>query len=178
MGPWLSSCHSQAYLLCDTGGLSSPTNDPTQIPCTGRWILNHWTTREASSILWLNSLHLLCSTGSSFNTNLLSIFCVSCFVLGMEVEAMKTLVREKFLFLWPRHSTKRKVRIPQDCAALPWPPNTCYQGTYMPHGPPASVLRLSLLPGPRIFSLSTWEMPSYSSQVTPGCHQHLLGNFP
>ena len=26
--------------------LSSPTRDQTLTPCTGRWILNHWTTRE------------------------------------------------------------------------------------------------------------------------------------
>ena len=26
--------------------LSSPTRDGTHIPCTGRWILYHWTTRE------------------------------------------------------------------------------------------------------------------------------------
>ena len=23
-----------------------PTRDPTSVPCTARWILNHWTTRE------------------------------------------------------------------------------------------------------------------------------------
>ena len=26
---------------------SSPTRDRTCVPCTGEWILNHWTTREA-----------------------------------------------------------------------------------------------------------------------------------
>ena len=26
--------------------LSPPTRDWTHVPCTGRWILNHWTTRE------------------------------------------------------------------------------------------------------------------------------------
>ena len=25
---------------------SSQTRDQTQVPCVGRWILNHWTTRE------------------------------------------------------------------------------------------------------------------------------------
>ena len=26
--------------------LSSPTRDRTRVPCIGRWILDHWTTRE------------------------------------------------------------------------------------------------------------------------------------
>ena len=30
---------------------SSQTRDPTRVPCTGRWILNHWTTREVPSYL-------------------------------------------------------------------------------------------------------------------------------
>ena len=28
------------------GGLSSPTRDLTLVPCFGRWILIHWSTRE------------------------------------------------------------------------------------------------------------------------------------
>ena len=42
----LSSCGVLAQLphsMCD---LSSPTRDRTRVPCIGRWILNHWTTRE------------------------------------------------------------------------------------------------------------------------------------
>ena len=31
--------------------LSSPIKDRTQVPCTGRWILNHWTTREVPFVL-------------------------------------------------------------------------------------------------------------------------------
>ena len=30
--------------------LSSRTRDRTHIPCTGRWSLNHWTSREVSSV--------------------------------------------------------------------------------------------------------------------------------
>ena len=39
----LSSCRG----LCGMWGLSSPTRDRTPVSCTGRWILNHWTTRDA-----------------------------------------------------------------------------------------------------------------------------------
>ena len=30
--------------------LSSPTRDRTHIPCSGRWSLNHWTTREVPAV--------------------------------------------------------------------------------------------------------------------------------
>ena len=49
------SCGSQALELWLTGLVapryvgSSPTRDPTHVPCTGRWILNHWTTREVQN---------------------------------------------------------------------------------------------------------------------------------
>ena len=32
--------------------VSSQTRDQTQVPCIGRWILNHWTTRELPSTYW------------------------------------------------------------------------------------------------------------------------------
>ena len=32
---------------CGIWGLGSLTRDWTYVPCTGRWILKHWTTREA-----------------------------------------------------------------------------------------------------------------------------------
>ena len=31
--------------------LSSPTGDRTRIPCIGRWILSHWTTREVPQLV-------------------------------------------------------------------------------------------------------------------------------
>ena len=31
---------------------SSPTSDWTHIPCIGKWILNHWTTREVSFLVF------------------------------------------------------------------------------------------------------------------------------
>ena len=37
---------TRASLSCDMWDLSSPTRNQTQVPCIGRWILNHWTTRE------------------------------------------------------------------------------------------------------------------------------------
>ena len=42
----LRSWGTRASLSCDMWDLSSPTRNQTQVPCIGRWILNHWTTRE------------------------------------------------------------------------------------------------------------------------------------
>ena len=42
----LSSCGARAYLPHCMWDLSSPTRDWTHVPCIGRWILYHWTTRE------------------------------------------------------------------------------------------------------------------------------------
>ena len=36
----------EAYLLQGMWDLSSLTRDRTHVPCTARWILNHWTTRK------------------------------------------------------------------------------------------------------------------------------------
>ena len=43
----LSSCGTRAQLLCHIWDLSSQVRDGTHVPYIGRWILNHWTTREA-----------------------------------------------------------------------------------------------------------------------------------
>ena len=43
---WLSSCGTQAWLLCSMWDLSSPTKDQTFILCIARQILQHWATRE------------------------------------------------------------------------------------------------------------------------------------
>ena len=42
----LSSCSTQAYLPCGMWDPSSQTRHPTHVPCIGRQILNHRTTRE------------------------------------------------------------------------------------------------------------------------------------
>ena len=70
-----------------------------------RNVTKRFTTKTLGDIVAVDNFNLSVHEGEcfsflgpSFNTNLLSIFCVSCFVLGMEVEAMKTLVREKSLF--------------------------------------------------------------------------------
>ena len=42
----LSSCGPWAQLSCSTWDLSSSTKDQTCVPCIGKWILNHWTTRD------------------------------------------------------------------------------------------------------------------------------------
>ena len=48
---WGASCGVQASLVAEgIWDLSSPTRDQTCIPCIGRQILNHWTTREVPSM--------------------------------------------------------------------------------------------------------------------------------
>ena len=48
-GSWisLSSCDAQAQLPHSMWDLSFPTRDQTHVPYIGKWILNHWTTRES-----------------------------------------------------------------------------------------------------------------------------------
>ena len=52
-GTGVSSCSMQAQQPWSTGlvgpqhGGSSQTRDQKHVPCIARWILNHWTTREA-----------------------------------------------------------------------------------------------------------------------------------
>ena len=49
----LSSCAAWAYLPYGTWDLRSLTRDGTCVPCIGRRILNHWTTREAPTPVFL-----------------------------------------------------------------------------------------------------------------------------
>ena len=42
----LSSCGGHVQLPRSRWDLNSPTRDRTHVPCVGRWILYHWTTRE------------------------------------------------------------------------------------------------------------------------------------
>ena len=59
-----SSCGTQPQQLCHTGLVaprdvgSSQTRDRTHVPCIGRWILNHCTTREVPMIGHLNKYYL------------------------------------------------------------------------------------------------------------------------
>ena len=46
----LISCGAWAQLPHGMWDLSSLTRDRTHVPCIGRWILNHWTTREVPYI--------------------------------------------------------------------------------------------------------------------------------
>ena len=39
-------------VLCGMCNLSAPTRDRTRAPCSGRWILNHWTTREVPNMVF------------------------------------------------------------------------------------------------------------------------------
>ena len=69
-GSWASPCG--IFPCCRAQALSSPaqtfedtdfvaipdvgssgTRDQTPVPCIGRWILNHWTTREGPTVLYL-----------------------------------------------------------------------------------------------------------------------------
>ena len=52
--PQILSCGTWAQLLCSTWDLSSLTRDRTQVPCTSRQTLSHWTTREVPRTLFLN----------------------------------------------------------------------------------------------------------------------------
>ena len=45
------SCGRWALLPHSMWDLSSQTRDQTSLPCTGRWIFNHWTTREVLIII-------------------------------------------------------------------------------------------------------------------------------
>ena len=50
-----SSSVAEYGLSCPTSrwDLSSPTGDQARIPCTARWILNHWTTRKVPEASFL-----------------------------------------------------------------------------------------------------------------------------
>ena len=48
----LSSC-GMGLVARGMWDLSSPTRDQTHVPCIGRWILYHWTTREIPLIVFL-----------------------------------------------------------------------------------------------------------------------------
>ena len=37
-------------MLCGMWDLNFPNRDGTQVPCIGRWFLNHWTTREVPQL--------------------------------------------------------------------------------------------------------------------------------
>ena len=56
-GKWasLSGCGSWAGLPCGMWDLSSLTRDQTLVPCIGKQILNHWTTREVPGKTLLNT---------------------------------------------------------------------------------------------------------------------------
>ena len=47
----LQHCFCFMFFFLAMWDLGSLTKDWTHIPCTGRWCLNHWTTREVPSLL-------------------------------------------------------------------------------------------------------------------------------
>ena len=56
----LSSCGVWAQLPHGIWDLSSPVRDRTSIPCIGRQILNHWTTREVPGFLKEINMNQFC----------------------------------------------------------------------------------------------------------------------
>ena len=64
----LSSCGTRVQMPCGMWYLTSPTRDWTCVPCIGRRILNHWTTREVPvcSLLILKIVSL-CLNSLKFN---------------------------------------------------------------------------------------------------------------
>ena len=50
LGHRLSSCGTQAYLLCSMWDLPGPHMVGTLVPCIGRQILYHWVTREVPRV--------------------------------------------------------------------------------------------------------------------------------
>ena len=56
----LSSCGVQAQLPRGMWDLRSPVRDWTSIPCIGRQILNHWTTREVPDFLKKINMNQFC----------------------------------------------------------------------------------------------------------------------
>ena len=49
---FIAGCSMQTYLPCGMWDLSSPTRDWTQVPCFGRQIINHWTTKEVPGLVF------------------------------------------------------------------------------------------------------------------------------
>ena len=66
VGHRLSSCGIRAYLLRGMWGLSSPTRDPSHVPCIARWILYHWATREVPIQSFLKLVSYKTDQGASF----------------------------------------------------------------------------------------------------------------
>ena len=84
---------TRAYLPRDMWDLSSSTRDRTWVPCLGKWILNHWTTREVPlcgllsmslcEMLPSTSAHILLAVWISFVNGLLGN--LGQFALGLPV---------------------------------------------------------------------------------------------
>ena len=49
-----SRAHGPIAVACGPRGIWDPSSlirDQSQVPCIGRWIFNHWTTREVLGVL-------------------------------------------------------------------------------------------------------------------------------
>ena len=57
--PWAQQLQCEGFCSYGTWDLSSPSKVGTQIPCVGRWILNHWATREVPHFLFYITVWLL-----------------------------------------------------------------------------------------------------------------------
>ena len=74
----LSSCGAEAQLPCGSWDLPGPGVEPVS-PCIGRWILNHWTTREVPFV-----------------------FNITCIVNLEHIQWFQSLDIYVSLILWPR----------------------------------------------------------------------------
>ena len=82
----LCSCDAQAtdsmpaQLPCGTWGLSSPIRDQTSVPCIGRWILNHWTTREVLTVIFYILIGFAVTQLNAFVNpgNVCAFYCTEC----------------------------------------------------------------------------------------------------
>ena len=63
------SCGAQAQLPYSRWDLSSLIRDQTCVSCIERWILNHWTTREASTIALKETWWIIAEGFVSFQSN-------------------------------------------------------------------------------------------------------------
>ena len=69
--------------------ISSPTRDQTLAPCFGRWILNHWTTREVPFSFFNTPHHIFPGHGISSHTVTVLLYCIYLYHLALGIITLK-----------------------------------------------------------------------------------------
>ena len=107
---WLKGSRARAQKLWRTGLValqsmgSSRTKDRTRVPCSDRWILNHWTTREFSSVA--QSCPTLCdpmdcsTPGFPVRHQLPELTQTHVRRVGDAIQPSHPLTREVFIIYW------------------------------------------------------------------------------